>query len=93
MSNNRINSFFGSVPKKCDLQTNENKCVEGVKHIKMLETNTISNPTDSYLSDASQFISFEPKETKKFNNCESDMGHFITRTNTINYYLKSVVLQ
>lgn len=87
MSNNRITSYFGSVPKICKIQSNEDKCVDGVKRIELSETNTISNPTDVNFSGASEFISFEPRETDKPNDCESDTGHFITRS------LKSVVLQ
>lgn len=93
MSNNRITSYFGSEPKKCKLQSNEDECVEDVKRTKPSETNTVSNTTDAHFSDASEFISIEPRESEKPNDCESDIGHFITRTNTINDYLKSVILQ
>jgi len=50
-NNNRITSYFGSVQKKCKLQSNED--YYGTKES---ETIAISNPTDTNCSDTRELI-------------------------------------
>lgn len=83
-NNNRITSYFGSVQKKCKLQSNE----DGTKDS---ETIAISNPTNTNCYDTSELIN--PIEIEKLHDIELDIGNFITQTNAINDYLKSVILQ
>lgn len=82
MSKNCIISYFDSVPKKCKLQSDE----DGIKTSEM-------NPTDTNYSNASESVSLEQKQTRVISDCESDIGNFITQTNTVNDYLKSVILK
>jgi len=83
-NNNRITSYFGSVQKKCKLQSNE----DGTKES---ETIAISNPTYTNSSDTSELIN--PIEIEKLHDIELDIGNFITQANAINDYSKSVILQ
>lgn len=83
-NNNRITSYFGSVQKKCKLQSNE----DGTKES---ETIAISNPTNTNCFDTSELIN--PIEIEKLHDIELDIGNFITQTNAINDYSKSVILQ
>lgn len=83
-NNNCIISYFGSVQKKCKLQSNEDGTNESEKI-------AISNQTDTNCSDTSELINLI--EIEKLHDIELDIGHFITQTNAINDYSKSVILQ
>jgi hypothetical protein len=83
-NNNRITSYFVSIQKKCKYQSNEDGTHES-------ETIAISNPTDTNCSDTNEL--FNPIENEKLHDIELDIGHFITQTNVINDYSKSVILQ
>jgi hypothetical protein len=84
-NNNRLTSYFGNVQKKCKLQSNEDSIYTRVRNKFNLKS------TYTNCSDTSELIN--PIEIEKLHNIELGMGHFLTLTNAINDYSKSVILQ
>lgn len=85
MSKNRITGYFESVSKKIKIQSNDEpkEKIPETSDTNESETSTSKNKP----------ISLEPSQSEILNDCESDIGHFVSQNNTVNDYLKSVILQ